>query len=232
MAIVVHVGLHKTASTWLQERCFRPLGRLVNSTQRPAEDPTIRSLVLGRRELPPLPPDGSIVSAERLSGHPASGWSDADAIADRIASWCSDPKIIVGTRERDPWLRSIYRQLVQEGDPRPWKVMLEPGWKRPHVDIDAVSESALRSRYDSRFRSVLYLPMELLVTDPGAYVAMLADFLEADLPEDLDLAPMNARTYRNLEWRRRLNHVIRSELNPQPMVDLSWVARRVQRRFT
>jgi hypothetical protein len=78
---------------------------------------------------------------------------------------------------------------------------------------------------------VLYLPMELLIADPEAYVAMLAEFLDAELPDHLDLSPVNSRANRHVEWRRRLNHVIRSELNPQPMVDLSWFARRVRRRL-
>lgn len=225
---VVHVGLHKTATTWLQRAFFPLVGRLANDSRRPWDDPVISGLVRGGRVH--QVDDDAIISAERLSGYPGAGWQDADLIADRIQDAFPGARIIVGTRNHADWVPSLYRQLVYEGETRKLDTLLSPGWKMPHLDLANVSQEALERRYRSRFESVLFLPFEKLIDDPSSYIRMLCDFMQVEAPPEVDLTPVNSRrSWDGVEAMRRLNHFRRTELNQSPVVDATRLVQILQR---
>jgi hypothetical protein len=223
----MHVGLHKTATTWLQERYFPFIGGMANDHHKPWQDPLIRSLVTGEGTPPPLD-SHSIVSAERLSGHPATGWMDADTIAARIARAYPTARLVVGTREPSSWARSLYHQVLREGEIRPLHTLLEPRWRGTYFNFAQVSPEALRARYE-QFPAMLLLPIEQLMTDPHEYVARLSDFIGVATPQGLDFSPHHQDSMRRPELYRRANRFIRSDLNPAPAIRAGRIARIVQR---
>jgi hypothetical protein len=224
---IIHVGLHKTASTWLQERYFPLVGGMANGHPRPLRDPILRSLITGEGTPPPLE-DKAILSSERLSGHPSNGWLDADIIADRIAAAYPNAKIVVGTRDLETWKRSLYHQLIREGETRPMDVLLQPRWRGTFLNFDQVSLEALRNRY-RRFPELLILPMEQLKDDPQDYVARLSEFIGIPVPEGLDFSPHYQDRMRRPELYRRANRFIRSDLNPSPAIPARPIARFFQK---
>ena len=135
MNIVFHLGLHKTASTWLQSVYFtkHPDIALLNDFSKPWEDELIRylelndyqsfksqyyqQLILNRIKEKQLTQHKGIflISAERLSGHPYSGGFDREIIANNIFNACPNAKIFLLLRNQLDIINSTYKQLVKEG---------------------------------------------------------------------------------------------------------------------
>lgn len=214
---MVHVGLHRTASTWLQIRYFPAVGSVFNNFRAPWADPLINPLVKGGT-IPEVPPN-CIISAERLSGHPLGGWHDADDIADRIQRTMPDARLLVGYRDPDGLARSIHEMLIAHGETRTLEDLLTPDWWRPHMDLSKVSLSALRERYKSRFDEVLFLPLERLKLEPTRYIGELSDFLGVSTPA-VDPSPVGSWSSLNVNRARVANHFRHMPLNRSPLVDL------------
>ena len=130
MNIVFHVGLHKTATTWLQSVLFtlHQEIRLINDYKEPWNDEVIRYVVLRDRysfdaeiykkmiqaRIKSEFPDQEgvfIVSAERLSGHPSSGGFDREKIIANIHAAFPDAKILITFRNQIVILRTEKRAL-------------------------------------------------------------------------------------------------------------------------
>jgi hypothetical protein len=230
--MIIHIGLHKTGTTWLQQVLFKPRYgfQLVNDAKEPWRDDVSRFLVTGRPRppAPNLPPDVNlhpIVSCERLSGHPASGGYDREAIAHRLAATFPGATILVGTREPASWRRSVYAQLVKEG----WTGGIESDplalWKRPGPNEAYFDMAGLVGLYRKLFDNVMELPLELLRSDPAAYLQRIAD--ATGNPTVVDALPEASRKVgetrlldREIEIQRIANHFRRSALNPNPVIEL------------
>ena len=108
--IIIHVGLHKTGTSFLQAEIF-PRIKNVNY---------IGMLKYGTK----IYDDKlNIISDEELSVNPHlppchSDYFDSGqryVIAERLHSIFPDAKIILGIRNKDSWLRSVYSQYVKGG---------------------------------------------------------------------------------------------------------------------
>jgi hypothetical protein len=244
--LVVHIGLHKTGTTWLQRHAFVPafgVQQLVDSAQ-PWDDSALQSLVLGLK-FDPLAVraelerrwDGSslpALSAERLGGHPISGGYDRWDIADRLAEALPGARILVGTRS-EGWEESIYAQMIQEGftgrslvqpSRTQWKSASWPGCYR---DVGGLVEG-----YRQRFGRdrVAELPYELLRDKPEQFTKLLAEVCTHEALRGATVAAEHRENPRapDLERLRLANHFKVSALNPSPLVDLgprgaAWLAR-------
>jgi len=244
--LIVHIGLHKTGTTWLQRHAFVPafgVQHLVDSAQ-PWNDSVLESLVQGVK-FDPLAVraelerrwDGSslpVLSAERLGGHPISGAYDRWDIADRLAEAVPGARILVGTRS-EGWEESIYTQMIQEGftgrsmvqPPRTqWKT---PSWPGSYTDVVGLVEG-----YRQRFGRdrVAELPYELLRDKPERYTKLLAEVCAHEALRGATVAAKQRENPRaqDLERLRIANHFKVSALNPNPVVDLgprgaAWLAR-------
>ena len=244
--LVVHIGLHKTGTTWLQRHAFVPafgVQQLVDSAQ-PWDDSALQSLVLGLK-FDPLAVraelerrwDGSslpALSAERLGGHPISGGYDRWDIADRLAEALPGARILVGTRS-EGWEESIYAQMIQEGftgrslvqpSRTQWK---SASWPGCYSDVDELVEG-----YRQRFGRdrVAELPYELLMDKPEHFTKLLAEVCTHEALRGATVAAEHRENPRapDLERLRLANHFKVSALNPSPLVDLgprgaAWLAR-------
>jgi hypothetical protein len=238
---LLHVGLHRTATTWWQEGLLatHPGLVLLDDHLRPWQDPVLRSLVAvsdrtfepesaraAYRSHPGLPTDGRVpvLSAERLSGHPFSGGADALAIARRVVEAFPAARVLVGIREQAAWLESLYGQMVREGYPGTIRDFAFSGWwKGRGFDLDYLLLDRLVGTYVEGLglERVLVVPVEDLRADPAAVVARFCGWLDLPAPdrvpvEVVNAAPADARR----EALRRVNRFRRSEANPFPPVDL------------
>ena len=150
--VLVHLPMHKTASTWFQQYFFCESNRfiLLNNSKNPKNDPIIEWLIKGAssdfsfdyivnlleerikisNEKNLIP----VISAERLTGHPINGGIDRLSIAFRINKLFKTSKIIVVKRkENEKYLKSIHYQLLNEGYYKSYKNMIsenKKSWKK------------------------------------------------------------------------------------------------------
>jgi hypothetical protein len=230
--MIIHIGLHKTGTSWLQQVLFRPeYGfQLVNDAKEPWRDELSRFLVTGKQrqsaqQLQPSADLHQIVSSERLSGHPASGGYDREMIAHRLAEFFPDASILIGTREAAAWRKSVYAQLVREGWTGGMESDLVALWKRPGPNEAYFDVAGLLRLYRKLFDDVTELPLELLRSNPAAYLQRIAEatgnpkVIDA-LPEASRKVSENKLSDREIEIQRFANHFRKSPLNPNPVIQL------------
>ena len=244
--VAVHIGFHKTATTWLQREVFprhpdlRPYveGRVWN-------DPFLRELVAapdraftperalsafegGLPRLAALTPDSVVVvSAERLSGHAASGGYDTARIAGRLHATLPDARVLMVVRSQIDMIESEYRQLVGEGYPgRVSSLWSSDPWKTVQFDLGHYEYDALVGEYHAQFGApnVAVFSYEGIVADRSRFLERLAAFLGVapfDLGADAGIRAVHpGLPNRGLGLLRALNQFRRSELNRFPIVDL------------
>ena len=126
---LLHIGYHKTATTWLQEVLF-------NDTEKGFYSPWNRSQItedfikpnaltfnplktIARYEngISKAAQDNLVatVSHERLSGYPASGGFDSKLIADRLFASFEKASVLIIIREQKSIIRSWYQQYIKDG---------------------------------------------------------------------------------------------------------------------
>jgi hypothetical protein len=230
---VVHVGYHKSGTTWLQEQLFRHEARgfawLSLSAKRtdfvwaddfefdPAAYRAQFAPGLARAEERGLVP---IVSSERLSGNPHSGGYDSRTLADRLHAVLPDARILIVIREQRSMILSGYGQYVRAGGacslrdylrgPRDHRL---PAFRLAHFRYDG-----LIRHYQGRFgrERVLVEAYERFRSEPAAYVKRICEFCGVGVPAEL---PFGRAMNRGLgpialSLQRRLNpFVVRDSLN-------------------
>jgi hypothetical protein len=244
--VLIHIGYHKTASSWLQKHLFDREGPGFGWLGKSAGNPVRRfvdcdSLEFDaaalRRELEPLlereRAHGAlpVISMERLSGHPFSGGYDCKEIADRLAAVLPNGRVLVVVREQRSMIVSTYKQYVRAGGAATVEQFLLPPRSKsrrvPWFDFRYFEYDRLLRHYLALFGSdrVLCLPFEWLVADGAAFVAAIGSFAGRPLADDeLALLPFgdssnSAPSAVGIERQRRRNKLgVRSELNPTPML--------------
>lgn len=125
--LLLHVGYHKTATTWMQQRLFVPEHGF-RQLARHAEvwkhvvgvhgllfdpQPMRDALRRGMAELR----DGEVpvVSSEILSGHPFFGGMSSDVFAQRLKQIAPDARILISVRHQRRMLTSVYMQYLSRG---------------------------------------------------------------------------------------------------------------------
>lgn len=158
--VFVHVGLHKTGTTWIQEEIFRKLN--VAYTRR--TDLLAIPCSKGQKK---------IIAHEELSGHPYYGrYEDRFAIADAIGRLFPSARIIVGFRDPSSWVKSLYSQYIRTG-----------GWKSfEHFEKEIFDERFLQfeeyERYlKKKFDNVFVYRFEEIWADKSRFAKSLCDFL-------------------------------------------------------
>ena len=200
---VVHIGYHKTATSWLQKRFFGRLGGRVAlfgldklRGELIAPPPLEFDPLRCRRYLAELQAAHagrvSVFSAERLSGNPHSGGYDAAEIANRIRSSFDEARILIVVREQVAMLVSSYKQYVRVGGICTFEEYLFPprDGRIPLFRLDNFRYHHLVEHYVRLFgaRHVLVLPYELLRTDPAAFARRVLDYAGLDGVEPPDPA--------------------------------------------
>ncbi len=125
--VFIHIGLHKTATTWLQKYYFCRLRDCsflsVPFTQQnsdfnrlqysfdPFFDPeSLRKLILEKID---AGPEKLIISDENFSGNPSCHYLNRTFIAERLARVCPDAEIILFIRNQKDLIYSLYNQAVK-----------------------------------------------------------------------------------------------------------------------
>ena len=197
---IIHIGYHKTASSYLQEKFFVPDNRFSRWPDNQfAIHPALISLgpyetvsaatcseLEGRFRQAQESGYQFVVSHERLSGHPSSGGYDAKILAQRMHSLFPTAKILIIFREQCSVIRSAYSQFVTEGGSMSLYKYLhnpEPGTRRIPLFSLAHFEFAPAIRYYQELfgsESVMALPFEMFVKEPIEFLNRIGRFSQED----------------------------------------------------
>lgn len=212
--VLVHVGLHKTATSWLQDFYFpftkngfwvppvdssirRPIkqighwfvgdefGRLLDKSEFSSSK--IRS-ALSNLDCPAgLMP---VISNERLAGHPLSNGFDRVVIAQRIKEVFPQARILLTIREQNKIIMSNYMQYLRYGgwhEPEHFVHPLSDG-RQPVLSLNFWNYSDLAGTYAKIFSKerVLVLPQEMLRSNVGDFVSRLAQFASVIPPVSIN----------------------------------------------
>lgn len=208
---LIHIGYHKTGSTWLQRELFNfnsdifvPLSlkdvpnagkflarNFIRSKEKYLLSPfdlnkaTIMEELGAILEEIDLKNRIPVMSDERLSGNPHSGGFDAKAIADRIKACFPDARIFCVIREQKDAILSAYFQYLKAGGIDKLKTYLTRSYdgNRPGFSPYSFRYLELISYYYHLFspERVLVLPYEMFRDKPGVFLMRLGDFISADL---------------------------------------------------
>ncbi len=202
--VLVHVGLHKTATSWLQQHYFPIAGNgfWVPPVPGPAKYPVkqigymIVSGVRGRlmtedefdsgwlREIlsgfDKPAGEAAVISNERLAGHPDSNGFDREMLARRIKAVFPKARVLVTIREQNSIIMSNYMQYLKNGGWHTPERYLQPfsDTRQPVLTLQYWNYDRLVSQYVSIFGpgDVLVLPQEMLRTNPREFLRRIAAF--------------------------------------------------------
>jgi hypothetical protein len=247
--LLIHIGYHKTATTWMQRRLFtadhgyrqicghaevdahiiRPHGLLFD----PGPMRALIASALARISEDRVP----VISSEILSGNPFyAGWG-SDVFAERLGQIAPEARILVSIRTQMRILPSVYMQYLSRGGTMTaaqfFAGTTEFGYVR--FDPEHFEYDRLIGLYRSRFgrERVFVLPQESLLQDREAVLARLAEFCGnaafTGLTEKARRAQGVSYPEHAAPFLRRLNHLRRDTLNPNPIVNLEFGDRSLYR---
>jgi hypothetical protein len=173
--VYLHLGLHKTATGWLQRQFFPRLGLPLYRTRKLER---IAGLAVG------APADRIIVSHEGLGGRISDDKAPGDSLRmfqatlDGIAELPATTKLLVGFREQSAWIGSAYAQ-------RGKKATLTPeAYRDTYSRDDLLWMKRVRLGDERGLESFLFL-YEEFAQDPVRLCEDLCRFLGVTPPEDM-----------------------------------------------
>ena len=208
---LIHIGLHKTGTTWLQNElfingnsCFEPLsdntrpkgysslamdfvldtnGSLLNSFDSNEAVITHNlDLILKQKE---HKNKIFVMSHERLSGYPSSAGFDSSIIMRRIKNVFPNGKILIMIREQNSLLMSNYFQYLKEGGVRNIENYLNSKYdaRVPNLSENYFQFHHMILAYQNLFgkENVLVMPYETFNFDKVVFMNQLSLFLNEDI---------------------------------------------------
>lgn len=238
--LLIHIGYHKTATTWMQRLLFLPVHGyhpLANHDQVSDHitaphglrfDPT-RMQRLIAEGLAAVPPNSvPVVSSELLCGNPFFGGRESEVYAERLQAIAPDARILISIRSQMQLLPSVYMQYVSRGGTMSCRQFFERqiplgyfGFDAQHFEYDR-----LVARYQTLFgtENVYVLPQESLKADMATAAQKLAAFCYntdfQGLVREAHQVVMASYPEYAAPFLRRANHVQRSVLLPNPIITL------------
>lgn len=226
--VLVHVGLHKTGSSWLQRRLFA--GETGHGFACPFSVDAIARILVDPHPFEFDPADawasleagvlrvsgeGSVpvLSCEELSGNPQSGGYSSRLVAKRLAKVVPGARILLVIREQEAMIRSAYKQYVRMGGVASLDRYLHPvarGPRVPRFRFEHFEYHHLIECHRELFGAerVLVLPMERLASDPRGFVEAVARFAGVPSPTGIDGTPeYRSRDAVTVALQRRLNRL-------------------------
>lgn len=228
-APLVHIGYHKTGTSYLQSKFFveekgflrwPPNQALIHPLLidlGPFEPVSEQSLAIMQESIDAAKASDLhwVCSHERLSGHASSGGYDSKVIADRLRQLMPNAKVLMVIREQRNTIRSAYSQFVTEGGSLSLSKYLHdpqaPVRKLPLFSLKHFEYFPLIQYYRSIFGAdrVLALPYEQLSKTPVEFLNKIGRFALGDR-----FAALDEQSYQ-AEWVNRRFSVVTQWLRRQ-----------------
>jgi hypothetical protein len=248
---LIHIGYHKTGTTWLQENLFvsadvgflscggetevkRKIARPHDLEFDPEPARAAFARWFERADREGLVP---VLSAERLCGDMLYGAYDSAQIAERLAATFPGARVLIVIREQRAMVFSSYHQYVKSGGRlRLERYLSRPAYPHPWpFNLRHFQYHRLIQRYIHLFGvdNVLVLPYELFRKDPRQYLARIAEFAVA--AEHARVGDLQFHESANMAWpatailtKRYVNALVRDRLNPWAPIDGEGFSRRAK----
>ncbi len=164
--VFIHVGLHKTGTTFLQKNIFNELDlRFVRHLNDVVKFPDAKKV---------------LISNEALSGEPFLVYDNADTrfnIADRLLAMFPKSKVIVCTRDVDDWLQSLYIEHIKNGCKMEWEQWMNS------INSDYWRHDIYVNYLYSHFYDVFHYTYEDFKKDTPGMVRKICDFIGEEVPD-------------------------------------------------
>ena len=257
--LLVHIGYHKTATSWLQRHLFEnaTLGLTRTHSRYELKHPVVGphdydfdsaecrayfQPAIERARASGLLP---VVSHERLSGEIHIGARDSKGIADRLAATFPEAHVLIVIREQRTMLRSIYGQFIKgTGVWRLRDYLTPPVVEKKHFKyalfrLDHFRYDRPIAYYQRLFgrENVTVLPFELFRENPKQFVRRILDDAAVPVtPNALNTLPFAREVNPSLsaigiEIKRIFNRVAgqRTPFNTTPLLPLGDPDKRLQK---
>lgn len=228
---LIHVGFHKTASKFLQRSVFcseelgfyapwpvgegqeldvfaRPKDSIFDIEAASALFSSGMSEASARGLLP-------VITNEDLCGYPVRGEYYGVEVAHRLHQVFPQAKILIGIREQQSMLFSMYQQYIRQYGSLRIEQYLgtgdAPTGAEPLCRLEHLEYHSLVGLYQSLFgaTNVLVLPLELLRHNHQGYLSALLEFTDSQGPMPSDTTVVNAGwSGVTLSMRRRINSLL------------------------
>ena len=238
--VLLHIGYHKTATTWMQNLLFTPrhgyrkVARhrdIDTHLVRPhglSYDPAGLRAVIDQEATKLEPGEVPVISSELISGHPFYGGHSSDIYAQRLREILPQARVLISVRHQLKVLPSIYSQYVLRGGTQTYPEFFAGEDRLSYLGFspDHFCYDRLVALYQDLFgaENVYVLPQESLKADIDAASQALADF--AGAARFTGLAPevrgVYAPSYPEYAMAalRRINHIQASTLNRRPILSV------------
>ena len=226
--ILIHVGFHKTGTTFLQKNLFFRRDRGFVSPWTVDSGEAIEHFVLSHpcrfdaskirhlfwkaiedtkaEELIPT------ISHEDLSGHPVKQKYYEFEVADRIQQVFPEAKILINIREQKSIIKSFYNQYIKQDGTFGLRYFLGDENRRtgfsPLFRLDHLEYDLLIGRYIEHFGpdSVLVIPQEILAQNQQLFLERVYGFVGNNSAIHIGSEPANVSMgAATIELRRWLN---------------------------
>jgi hypothetical protein len=181
--IILHVGLHKTGSTWLQKNLFPFLDGVnyVDPSKFAKTYDFLKNIKIDNNKI-------NLISYEAFSGYshnPLETYETRLQIAKNLKRFYPDASIIICTRDKDDWLKSAYRQFSLSVWAYGWKQYVSLFDKRM-LDFDAYI-----SFLKELFSDVYVCRFEDFKRSPDRFIHNMCSFIGVGVPKDRDFSVVN-----------------------------------------
>ena len=198
--VIIHVGLPKTGTTFLQNNIFKNIEEI--------------NYIYGFKLFSILKDGKNLISDEGLYGwtNPPYPYDKSRVIAQRLKQLFPEAKIIVGIRNITTWKKSAYAQFVKAGG-----TLKYDGWEKKILD-SYLDQKAYVKFIKSLFTDVYLYEREELKKNTEKIVKELCDFIGINVPSYTMVYKNIRMTKTQLNMCRIINKILHSDCNPKGMI--------------
>lgn len=237
---ILHIGYHKTATTWFQKRYYPLVESHRYLPRRTVQEALLRDgafrfdAAAARERLAAEADRPPVLCEEELSGNPHSaGMAGAFSkeVAGRLHAVFGEAQVVVFIRDQVAMAAALYRHYVREGGTHPPRRYFFPGryrkdvarhpFKYPLFSFDHLDYGGLIGHYESLFGTgnVHVFPYEAFRADPAGFIAGFGERLGLEVdPARLAFGQENAGDGRNSLALARLAN----RLSYRSVLDKRW----------
>jgi hypothetical protein len=227
MATIIHIGYHRTGTSFLQKSIFPQCTnhsfhghpemiqhKLIDVAWRADRSIDYDQLIKTYSE------KDYFISFESFIGPIISGSTLLDVIPWRLKKIFAarEVKILITIRKQDEFLKSYYAQLVASGGTAKIIDWLDhDNLDKPRFDMNTMNYLTTYQTYAEAFgaENILVLPHELLKADEGKFLSLLNDFSDENFKpvESTTVALNRSLSGYQLNWMRFINKIFETQIS-------------------
>jgi len=210
METIIHVGVHKTGTTWLQQCVFPKLKGV---------------LYFYKDELVDYKPyDKILMSNEEWSRSMPDRENQLYPLCE-LKKQYPQAKIIIGIRNENTWFKSCYSQLIRAGSYLSWE-QYQQKYK------DCRTPIVFYYYCKMMWKDVYVYKFEELKSNPDKIIKEMCEFIGCEVPDQIENKKVNV-SIKHLKLWRAINILMRGEWLRKhiesPWWILTWLHRRLKK---